>query len=229
MNLEALWSSKEEAEWEAADRHYDSFVKSENVNLEEELEAKMCQIVSLEDIRVLHLSENWYDLLLNKYFKWKYTSANRYATTSKSFCDAYETNKPLLDRLIVSILSEPDKLDTELMGFKTNRIHGLGIAGASGLLSLLYPKLYGTIDQFVVNNLKQILSLPENGKIRKMNPMNLGLKDLTVLTEIYRRKSRELNEQFQSDRWTPRRIDRVLWGLRPVGTIERRNSRESGI
>jgi len=214
MDISVLWYSKREPEWEEAESHYVVLVRPENLQLEVELEAKMSQIQKLEDIRLLGLADDWYELLLGKYLRWKYTAPNRYATTSKRFRDAYEQDKLLLDKRIESLLGEPDRSDAELMGFKAKRIRGLGYAGASGLLALIFPHLYGTIDQFVVDNLRRIADLPEHDRVQKMKPMNLSLSDFVLLTDIYRRKSMDLNAQFNSAKWTPRRIDRVLWAIR---------------
>ena len=201
MDIQTLWSSVNEAEWEEADKRYDLFVKPENRQLEDELEAKMPQVRELEDVQ--RLGDG------------KYTAPNRYATTSKRFREAYEKDRAILHMRVQSLLAEPDKSDAELMGFKAKRIEGLGYAGASGLLALMYPELYGTIDQFVVLSLRQIRNLPEYGALQKLKPANLGLQALVMLTDLYRRKSKDLNELFHSSKWTPRKIDRVLWALRP--------------
>jgi hypothetical protein len=44
-------------------------------------------------------------------------------------------------------------------------IHGLGIAGASGLLAVLFPSHFGTVDQFLVKALLKILYLPVHDTI----------------------------------------------------------------
>jgi len=95
-------------------------------------------------------------------------------------------------------------------------IKGLGWAGASGLLSLLFPRWFGTVDQFVVRNLNEIGSLPdkERQQLGAMNPENLTLRDAILLTQIMRRKAEEINALFGTDEWSPRKIDMVLWGSR---------------
>lgn len=68
-----------------------------------------------------------------------------------------------------------------------------------------------TVDQFVVLALLTIDDLPEHEYLGKMNPALLSLKDGVLLEEIMRQKALELNQKFQTDRWTPRKIDMVLW------------------
>ncbi len=53
--------------------------------------------------------------------------------------------------------SEDDTRETLLAAKKTP---GLGFAGASGLLALLYPQKFGTVDQFVVKTLRNVPTLP---------------------------------------------------------------------
>ena len=214
MNLEYFWFEGSEKDWDDIYNNYSILVKKENIQLEIELETKLNLVKNIRDLKTLELGDNWYDFLLEKYFKWKYTAPNRYITTTNTFRKAYNNNRELLDKKITSILEEKDKLDSEVMGFKAKRIHGLGYAGASGLLALLYPKLYGTIDQFIVKNLKAIRELPEITILERMKPENLNLDDFIIITEIYRNKSEELNRRFNSKIWTPRKIDSVLWSIR---------------
>ncbi len=49
-------------------------------------------------------------------------------------------------------------------------IRGLGTAGASGLLAVLFPTSFGTVDQFAVKALVKIPELPESNLIVGMNP-----------------------------------------------------------
>jgi hypothetical protein len=92
-------------------------------------------------------------------------------------------------------------------------IRGLGTAGASGLLALLFPKDFGTVDQFVVKRLQEI-DHPDYGmELRSMNPEILKIKDAIILNRIMKEKALELNQRFKTDFWTPRRLDMVLWAF----------------
>jgi hypothetical protein len=51
-----------------------------------------------------------------------------------------------------------------------SQIRGLGTAGASGLLALMYPTHFGTVDQFVVKGLQQVDDLLEKAALGRMNP-----------------------------------------------------------
>jgi hypothetical protein len=118
-------------------------------------------------------------------------------------------------------LSDLDEIRKRLLGVDQNdarmaiwiaeRIPGLGTAGASGLLALMYPQHFGTVDQFAIKALREIRDLPETPALAKMNPDSLTAQDGVSLIGIYRRKADELNSMFQSASWTPRKIDKVLW------------------
>ena len=92
----------------------------------------------------------WYDFLYDKYFRWKYTAANRHATTTinlERYLDLNQLNIlfDIKQRLLKLNLSD---VKTALLIPK--EIRGMGIAGASGLLSLMYPHTFASVDQFVL-------------------------------------------------------------------------------
>ena len=131
LSFEQLWNSKSDTIWRKYLNHYWDLIKTSNFDLTKELEQ-----IKLSTIKELSPKE-WYDFLLDKYFVWKYTAANRYASTTKHF-RKYETENKL-DELILlrdEILNLKDK-SIEIALRKTAEIKGLGIAGASGLLSIL--------------------------------------------------------------------------------------------
>jgi hypothetical protein len=90
------------------------------------------------------------------------------------------------------------------------RIKGLGIAGASGLLALLCPEKFGTVDQFLVKALQDVEGLPEAALIQRMKPGNLLPDDGFTLISILRDKAKKLSAALGTT-WTPRMLDKVLW------------------
>jgi hypothetical protein len=91
-------------------------------------------------------------------------------------------------------------------------VRGLGVAGASGLLSLLYPAHFATVDQFVV---RALLEAPEQRQfIEGMNPEGLAIRNGVVLTQIMRIKAAENNARFQSEFWTLRTMEVAPWAYR---------------
>jgi len=205
MNVNDLWRSSNPTAWEQALQRYWLFVQPRNMELERALDA-------LDVRRLQNLSpQGWYDFLRDEYFRWKYTAPNRYATTTIQLRKYVEQNA----------LANLDGIRRQLLNFDLNdvgaglktakKIRGLGTAGASGLLSLMYPEHFATVDQFVVKALREVKDLPEADALAKMKPLNLSVADGVLLVDILKRKAVENNQVFGTSSWTPRKIDMVLW------------------
>jgi hypothetical protein len=205
MPIAELWISSDPADWERALARYWSNVRPENFDLERSLDS-----LDLERLREMD-SQSWYQFLREEYFVWKYTAANRYASTTGQL-QRYVDDDALdeLDAIRRKLLSlDTDDIRSSLEA--ADEIRGLGTAGASGLLSLMYPHKFGTVDQFVVKALSQVDGLPEAEAIAQMHPEGLSVKDGVLLIEILRRKAEDNNRLFNSETWTPRKLDMVLW------------------
>jgi len=63
----------------------------------------------------------------------------------------------------------------------------------------------------VVKALAKIPELPERDLIAAMIPESLKLNEGTIHVRIMRRKAAELNRVFPVVKWTPRKVDMVLW------------------
>lgn len=206
LTVAKLWRSPDPAAWEAALERYWQFVQPGNVALERALDR-----LALDRVRGLD-AQGWYDFLRLEYFRWKYTAPNRYATTTKSLA-GYATESGGLERLHdikhrLLAMNPPD-IRTGLL--IAREIKGLGAAGASGLLALMYPATFATVDQFVVKALRQVGGLPEDDALTKMKPESLTTADGVKLIGILARKAAENNRQFGTASWTPRKIDQILW------------------
>ncbi|MHB1174068.1 MAG: hypothetical protein ACYCZJ_02950 [Sulfuriferula sp.] len=205
MKITELWRSTDPLVWEQALQRYWQFVQPRNIELEQAFEA-------LDVRRLQSLSpQGWYDFLHDEYFRWKYTAPYRYATTTiqlRRYVDGHELDE--LDNLRQQLLNLD--LNEVHVGLKTaKKIRGLGTAGASGLLALMYPEHFATVDQFVVKALWQVGGLPEAEALSKMKPENLSVANGVLLNGILKRKAEDNNRQFGTTAWTPRKIDMVLW------------------
>ncbi|MDX9701517.1 MAG: hypothetical protein RBU23_00585 [Candidatus Auribacterota bacterium] len=206
MDINKLWVSGTESDWSAMLDSYWNYVKPDNMQLEKDMDVLNPDYVKKLD------AQGWYDFLLNKYFRWKYTAPNRYATTTNYLKKYCENGRLHVLNQIKDCLFSFDKENIEA-GLSI-KISGLGVAGRSGLLSLLFPKHFGTVDQFVVKALLNVTRLPERNLLTSMNPNGLTIKDGVILIQIMRQKSTELNNKFKTDSWTPRKIDQILWACR---------------
>ena len=139
-------------------------------------------------------------------------SSYQYATTTAQLKN-YKTLQYGLEDLflIKKKIFDCDK-DDIITGLNiASSIKGLGTAGASGLLAVLFPTKFATVDQFVVKALSAIANLPEKSLILSMNSDQLKIKDAVTLIKIMRKKAIELNTRFNTSFWNPRRIDMILW------------------
>ena len=205
MNINDLWHSHDPILWNQTLDRYWFFVRPENIELERSLNA-----LNLQRLKNLN-PQSWYKFLRDEYFRWKYTTPNRYVTTTNQLRrylddDALDELDNVRQRLLDLNPSET------LTGLRTAKeVHGLGTAGASGLLSLMYPKHFATVDQFVVKALRQVDGLPEADALNQMNPEGLTLGNGILLISILTQKAIDNNLEFGTSIWTPRKIDMVLW------------------
>lgn len=207
-----LWNYGSEDAWNEALSHYYEMLNAEAQELDSYMDA-----VEADDITQLPANA-FYDFLHDKYFVWKYTAKNRLATTRKSLKRYVEENKLSELADIQNRLFSADRSNIGTCLSIAAEIRGLGPAGASGLLSILFPEDFGTIDQYVVKALREVEGLPHHAELFKMNPDSLTIKNGVLLIEIMREQATTLNEKFNTDFWTPRKIDMVFWS---IGRVKR--------
>ena len=206
MSFNDIWNATDESEWNQLLRKYWSLVMVDNIQVEIELNRLVPDRIARMD------ADSWYAFLHDEYFVWKYTAKNRLATTRKALARYQEDDElEVLNRIRLAILNlDHEDIATSL---KTAcEVRGLGVAGASGLLSLLFPHHYSTVDQFVVKALSEVDQHAD--AVRDMNPDGLKVSDGVTLTKIMRAKAAENNARFDSAFWTPRTIEMALWAYR---------------
>ena len=205
LDINSLWHSSDADAWEHARQRYWDFVQPKNLELERTFDA-------LDRSRLERFTaQEWYKFLRDEYFRWKYTAPNRYATTTL-YLQKYEDTGAMaeLDVLRRQILNL-DVTDVQAGLKVAKKIRGLGTAGASGLLSLIYPEHFATVDQFVVKALRGVRGLPESDALASMKPQNLRVTDGVLLISILGKKAHDNNRLFGTQFWTPRKLDMVLW------------------
>jgi hypothetical protein len=200
-----LWTHYDEELWQKALARYWTFVKPSHLALEKEMDQ-----LDAEQVKKMDLAA-WYKFLLEKYFRWKYTAPNRFASTTKSLRSYAENNELASLHAVKEKLFALNKDNIQQCLAVASSIRGLGTAGASGLLAVLFPTQFGTVDQFAVKALAGIPELPERSQVAMMNPESLKLSEGALLIRIMQRKAEELNQAFSTTFWTPRKVDMVLW------------------
>jgi len=207
LTINTLWHSRSSTDWQRTLDSYWNHLSFKNISVEKELE-----MIDSNEISAMSAVQ-FYEFLHDKYFVWKYTAANRLATSRKHLERYVDENRMNELEWIHRNLFSFDLADISLGLRIAMNIRGLGSAGASGLLAILFPEYFGTIDQFVVTALCSIEGLEENSRLAAMKPENLTEKDGVVIISILRNKAAVLNKEFATTQWTPRKIDKILWSI----------------
>ncbi len=216
MDIKKLWNNGTEDQWKEALELYEN---AESVKRNSKLENKLNRVHDNLDLIKAMNAEGFYVFLHDEYFVWKYTARNRYASTTKVLEKWYSTEEgktqlgQIKDAIFALQENENTQNDIELQLLNVIRIKGLGVAGASGLLAILFPEKFGTLDQFVVKGLVDIGEYV-NTELDDINPESIDIKYSALLEKILQKKAKKLNEKFKTTDWTPRKIDMVLWANR---------------
>lgn len=208
MNVSELWKSEEENEWHAAKENYWKYVIPQNVALEK-------KIINIDRnaIRNMELLD-FYNFLYDDYFRWKFTES-RWLKTSREHFGKYAFEEKLEELSLIQKQLFTFDLNDIREGLKiASSIRGLATAGGSGLLAVLFPEHFGTVDQFIVKALQSIDDISESVRVSRVKPDNISIDDGVVIIKIMREKAAELNRIFGTSAWTPRAIDMVLWSSR---------------
>ena len=157
-----LWKSNDAQEWH---RTLASYWQMDPVrrNL-----AREQYIEALDPEAIRKADEEGWRAFLRIYFDWKYTG-----NYLPQRLEDLESNEPERLLSIKGLLFDSDFTNIRRTLERARYIKGLGTAGASGLLAVLFPEWFGTVDKFVVEALRQVPTLPERERIKKMKPKNL--------------------------------------------------------
>lgn len=208
MDITNMWNSNDEDIWKERLDEYQKRVKPSNRALEDRMGNLNPNIIKAIS------PEEFYRFLFDEYFVWKYTDKRRLART-RSYLRKYKEEDRLSDLEVIHRLIFNFRLENITHGLMiAKEIEGLGTSGASGLLALLFPSHFGTVDQFVIKALSTVENLPQIGKVKQINPDGIGIEDAALIIEIMRQKAKTLNTANKTSYWTPRKIDMVLWACR---------------
>ncbi|WP_053959463.1 hypothetical protein [Sulfobacillus thermosulfidooxidans] len=210
--LDELWFHATEEEWKQGLEQYWHHVKPKNLAVERRLN-------NLPEGFLHNMSpEQFYQFLYEEYFPWKYTDGRILALQRKRLAH-YMINDQTVKTLenIHAQMLQVDVHDTKHALSIVTQIHGIGPSAGSGLLSLLYPAHFGTVDRFVVENLQSVPNAPWERKVGSILPRNISILDAASVIEALRNMAAALNDRFSTTFWTPRKVDMVLWGVRAQG------------
>lgn len=216
-SIQDVWTSGDESIWLAQIATYWERVGGQKKKaLEEELDS--LKIQSVRDFT----NEEWRDFLAIKYIPWKHSPGPFWASIQKKFIAKYESAESL-NRLSANkrrIFGSSPEMIIDLLR-TVDEIYQFGIPSASGLLSLLFPLHFGTVDRFAMESLQRIEEFKNDLAIQRIDSKNIRLGDAVRAISIMRAKALENNRIFKTNYWTSRRIDMVLWSTRESGNRHR--------
>lgn len=223
VNIQDVWTSEDESVWcSRIDAYWRYIEKQQKMALEEEMAKLSSQLMAeLTD-------EAWRSFLATKYIPWKHQPGQFWRSKQTKFLSRYASREQLA--LLATIKNrifacDPEKT-RELLKI-VDEIHQFGIPSGSGLLSLLFPSHFGTVDRFVIQSLQRIQKFKDDTKIQRLDPEDISLDDAVHAISVMRVKALENNNLFGTDYWTARRIDMVLYITREPKNrtgIEKSNS-----
>ena len=210
MDIKTLWENGSIEDWEGVVSKYYNAVKSNNIEVEQKLNA-----MTANEFKQM-TGQEFYRFLVGDYSTWKYTDNRRKATVRHNIENFHQKFTDDEFEKILDAAFLIDKDDIFLHFANMTRITGIGTAGASGVLPLIFPEYFGTVDRFLVENLKKIYDGQSyyGKKLKSMKSDSLTNYDAIILTQILREKAEEVNKKLKTDKFTPRKIDMALWSVR---------------
>ncbi|MCR5345490.1 MAG: hypothetical protein K6E46_05520 [Lachnospiraceae bacterium] len=212
IEINHLWAEGSEKEWKEALGKYYNMPQVMNISdLDREIDEAHNNLGGIRKMS----GEAFYDFLHDKYFVWKYTAPNRLATTRMALEKQDKNELAKIKNELFDIHDNiPDEI--ELLLKTVMQIKGLGTVGASGLLSILFPDEYCSVDQYSLESLCEIKSFSDETKriLKAIKPNSIKYKEGAFIEMILRDKAGELNKKFNTSEWTPRKMDMILWAYR---------------
>ena len=120
-----------------------------------------------------------------------------------------EENPKCFDE-ILSLVKDRDA-DYELKDLlnEITKIDGVAKVLAIGIMALIEPNRYGIINNGVLNQMKKL----EMVSIEHVELSRCSDDELEMIERVLRHTGNEFNKLYPHHRWTPRMVDKALWGL----------------
>jgi len=208
-DLKNIWNCRDIDKWKKAEEKY-----WERLNQVAIIEKKFEQMTTEEILGMP--PDKFYIFLRDMYFPWKFTGVylkprlenlktieNKQTQIKDVIDDLKELQKRIADKKELN----DDDMSNAIRNLQ--KIPGIGPSAATGLLSILFPTHFGTIDKFVGINLRNI-----GCKIDEQEYTNISVESAIKMEKILIDKAKELNKEMNTDYWTPRRLDKILWSIR---------------
>ena len=206
----SLWTSNDQDNWKDVENAYwDSKTVKRCESLYRELDAVDSNVIKN------YTAEEFYNFLHDKYYVWKFTdkrilpNCQHYLSRHKDDFSDFSKRQKAIFNFDLNDINAGIKCFTD----SKTRIGGMAVSAGSGLLSLLFPEYFGTVDLFVVLFLQKVDGISDR-VMQIKEPRNLKPAEAALLIQLMRDKANKLNEANATTYWTPRRIDKCLWSFR---------------
>src|SRR5258708_7915240 len=151
-SIRDVWTSEDKSVWSSQIQAYWKYIeKQRKTSLEEEMgNLKWRLIAEATD-------DAWREFLAIKYIPWKHQPSPFWQSIQSKFLARYAAKEQqvLLAGIKRRIFAYGPEKTRELLSV-VDEIYQFGIPSASGLLSLLFPSYFGTVDRFAVQSLQRI-------------------------------------------------------------------------
>ncbi len=221
ISSDDLWESQEPGMWDRCLKAYwDVRSVRNNLAIEQEMDvvAKYRQTLFDAD------APAWYRFLYDKYRPWKLKSQAMYFTDIQDkFQNRYDDAQGELDAVKGKLL-RADKTDITRCLQIVTLIEGFRIPTGSGLLAVLFPESFGTVDKLI---LRAFLAIPSVNSQYRLDAwihnddeyFSKGSKSdsrryelASILIGLFMEKATENNKRlFGTSLWTPRKVEMALW------------------
>ncbi|MBX9791902.1 MAG: hypothetical protein K2Y37_23510 [Pirellulales bacterium] len=174
-----LWRSRRQQDWDQALRAYWDTVPARSMEIERAMDNLSLSRISQMD------ESDWFLFLRDEYFYWKFMVRKRNTNylEKQSRAELFEIKRELLDMRF----SDDDRDGIRRAIRAADKVAGLDVKSATGLLAVMYPKWFGTVDRHVIDCLQTISELPEFDAIQEMSARkNVTVDDATLLVLVMR-------------------------------------------
>lgn len=220
--LDQLWHFGTESDWLGAVQEYWTVP---TVKAKLALERRMTTMHAQRN-QVTGSDLAFYQFLRDDLYPWKMDGYR--IGTQQGNLDTYMEKKPLgirnVRQALVSRMADIDSGKSSDFLKRLSVVGGMGVSVASGLLAVLWPSHFGTVDRFCLRGFLSVSNDPYTGFMAEVvknpdtffddytDPLRLHVADLMI--QLYRHKAADLNSRFGTTVWNPRQVEMVVWTLR---------------
>jgi len=222
--LASLWRSNEVSAWQdALAKYWNHGPVRRNIDVERHMD----RLTAEDRGAILASGGALVDFLDHWYYSWKFFAIAPYDIPKHQakVRIEYATNSDKYNAIARRLGAlNADDVDQCLRYVASRSIPGLQLSAGSGLLAVLYPTWFGTVDQHTLRALQTLdderaawlrRHIPDPKTFFPANNNDRGRHAAKLMTQLYREKSQELARLDGETGWTPRRVEMVCYTLRP--------------